>query len=439
MATRPISHTDPATLWSAIARAGGIDAYVGEQLRSNGFLVERRDTENMSKRQLAQYKKSLKAEAAEKRRLGKAAWLAYRAAHIVHLGEGVYYNDAADFDRYDLAEPENRAAENELPPLDSPTALAEALSLTIPELRWLAYHREAATGLHYRRFTVPKRSGGVRAIWAPLPRLKEAQRWILREIVEHLPVHGAAHGFMPGRSILSNAQAHTGSKVLVNLDLKDFFPSVTVRRVKGVFRKAGYREQVATLLAQITTEAPREVVQHDGKTWYIAMGPRCLPQGAPTSPAITNTLARRLDVRLSAYAKKHGWRYTRYADDLTFSVPLKHKGPVRVGTLIGTVRAIAASEGFEVNEKKTRVCRLRARQKVTGLIVNGDTAPRVPRQVRRMLRSAVYNLEQGKPLPEGETLARLAGYAAFIYQCNAEEGADYLARIAKQAEARSAE
>ena len=112
-----------------------------------------------------------------------------------------------------------------------------------------------------------------------MPTLKAAQHWILRNIAEKLPVHGAAHGFLAGRSILSNAAEHVGSKLVVKLDVRDFFPTVTLGRVKGVFRHAGYREPVAKLLAMLCTEAPREVVEQDGTTYYVALGPRCLPQG----------------------------------------------------------------------------------------------------------------------------------------------------------------
>lgn len=422
-------HSDLITLWRAIEQAGGADAYIEQQLDAQGFRVQRRETDGMSKRALARYKTELKAEAAEKRALKKSTWLAYKATHIVHLGDGIFWNDPSDFDKWDLAEPEARAAENDLPPLDTPKQLADVLGLSIPELRWLAYHREAATSLHYERFTIPKRSGGIRNIWAPRPKLKSAQRWILRNIAERLPVHGAAHGFLMGRSIQTNAAVHTDSKLILNVDLSDFFPTVSWRRVKGIFRKAGYREQVATLLALLCTEAPRKVIEHEGQTLYIAMGPRCLPQGAPTSPALTNTLCLRLDQRLAGIARSKGWRYTRYADDLTFSLPTGHKGPPQTGKLLGSVHHIARSEGFRVNPKKTRVSRTGGRQKVTGLVVNGGEAPRVPRLLRRQLRAAIHNLEVGKPLREGESIARLKGYAAFVYLCNPTLGGQMLKRL----------
>ena len=428
-----VTRTDLLTRWRAIRQAGGTAAFIESEMRTRGFVVQRRETAQMSKAELARYKKALKDEAAEKRRLAGEAWQAFKAAHIVHLGDGVFFNDQSDFDRFDLPEPEARANENELPALANPEALAEALGLSVAELRWMAYHRELASKIHYRRFTIPKKSGGERAIWAPLPKLKAAQRWILREIVEHLPVHGAAHGFLPGRSIQTNARVHTGAQLVVGLDLADFFPSASWRRVKGVFRHAGYREQVATLLALICTEAPREIIEHEGQTFFAALGPRCLPQGAPTSPALTNTLCLRLDRRLSGLAAKLGWRYTRYADDLTFSLPAasgeKSNAEAQIGTLIGSVERIAVDEGFAVNRDKTRVLRPGDRQQVTGLVVNGEGEPRVPRALRRTLRAAVHNLENGKPVRPDETLAKLVGYAAFVHLADPVEGRALLDRL----------
>ncbi len=423
--------TDLIVLWRTIVQAGGIPAWVDAQLTARGLFVTRRDASEMSERDLEGYKKELKAEAEERRKLRKEAWRAYKANHIVHLGDGIFWQDQTAPDKWDVAHAEERAAENELPRLDTPQQLAEALGLTISQLRWLAYHRDAATSIHYRRFLIPKRGGGERAIWAPLPRLKAVQHWILRHIAEKLPVHGAAHGFLPGRSTLTNASAHTNPRVILKMDLKDFFPTVTLARVKGIFRKAGYREQTATLLALLCTEAPREVVELDGQTYFVSLGPRCLPQGAPTSPALTNTLCLRLDRRVSGLARKLGFRYTRYADDLTFSLPGDHTGKASLKTLLGAVRAIVEAEGFQLNPEKTRVHRRGGCQRVTGLVVNGGGKPRVPRALRRQLRAALHNLRQGKPLPEGETIARLAGYAAYVCMTNPQLGRKILAALPK--------
>jgi hypothetical protein len=198
------------------------------------------------------------------------------------------------------------------------------------------------------------------------------------------------------------------------LDIKDFFPTVTYPRVKGIFRQAGYREQIATLLALLCTEAPREVVEDGGQTMYVSLGPRCLPQGAPTSPGLTNVICLKMDRRLTGLAKKFGWRYTRYADDMTFSLPNKQKGEPHVGKLIGLVKRVVADEGFAVHPEKTRVARSGGRQAVTGLIVNGDGTPRVPRKLRRQIRAAIHNVKQGKPLRDDETRSTIEGYIAYI-------------------------
>lgn len=422
--------TDLLQLWTNIANAGGVQNYINQQLRERGFLVERKDTSSMGDAEKSRYKQQLKDEAAEAKKLRAEARKAYKATHLVHLGEGPYWTDEPELDLFDLPDAEERAAENGLPKLDSVKELAEALGVSVAELRWLAFHREAATRIHYQRFEIPKADGSKRAIWAPHRKLKRIQRWILRNVLERLPVHGASHGFLAGRSIVTNAEMHRDAAVVVNMDLKDFFPSITWRRVKGVFRKAGYRDGVSTLLALLCTEAPREVMQHEGKTLFLALGPRCLPQGAPTSPAITNALSLRLDRRLSGLARKLGWRYTRYADDLTFSLPSGHKGRPAVGKLLGSVARVVEAENFTLHPDKTSVSRTGARQEVTGLVVNGDRGPRVPREVRRRLRAALHNLKAGKPLRPGESVETLMGWASFIHQADPVEGKRWLEAVA---------
>ncbi len=428
-------HSNLEVLWRSIEKAGSIDAYVQQQLKAQGFLVDRRPTDSMSKRELNTYKQQLKQEAAEKKQLKADAWAAYKANHIVHLGDNIYWNDHHDWDKWDIEKAEERAAENELPPLDCPKQLAELLDISIPQLRWLAFHRDMAASIHYNRFTIAKRDGSAREIWAPQPILKSVQRKISRAIIENLMVHGASHGFLAGRSILTNAEQHTDAKIVLKVDLKNFFPTITLPRVKGLFRKAGYRERIATLLALLCTEAPRKLIEHEGKPYYISLGNRCLPQGAPTSPAITNALCMKLDQRLAGAAAKYGWRYTRYADDLTFSLANNTKLPKNsrgdnLGTLLFLIKKIVEDEGFTVNDKKTRIARTGSRQQVTGLVVNEKTGPRVPRATKRALRAAIHNLKQGKPLKEGETVATLQGHAAFIYMTEPELGAKLLGELA---------
>jgi hypothetical protein len=415
--------------WADVAAAGGIREWVDAQLARQG-LIDPGTTAGLNDAELKLYKTRRDEERRVRRELYRRAWQSYRRSHIVHLGPGVFWHDTADVDRFDADDPEAKRQANALPPLADALALAKALGLAMPRLRWLAYHRDVDTGTHYHRWLVPKRDGSPRLISAPKPELKAAQRWITREVTEHLPVHGAAHGFLTGRSIVTNARVHAGARVVVKLDIRGFYPTVTMRRVKGLLRRAGLGEQVATVMALLATEAPREEVVTHGKTHFVALGPRSLPQGAPTSPSITNALCLRLDCRLSGLARKLGCRYTRYADDLTFS----WHGDARsqVGALLRATNMIVRAEGFEIHAKKTRVMRSGARQKVTGLIVNQvgpeQPAARVPRSVQRELRAAIRNRELGRP-GKGETLEQLKGMAAFVMMTDRDRGRAFMDRI----------
>jgi hypothetical protein len=172
------------------------------------------------------------------------------------------------------------------------------MKMSLGQLRFFAFAREVSTTTHYHRFTIPKKTGGERIISAPHRRLKAAQHWILRNILEPLQLSESAHGFVAGRSIVSNAVPHVGAAIVVNVDLKDFFPTVTYRRVKGLYKKLGYSEEVSTVLGLVCSEPDITETTLDGQQYFVARGPRRLPQGAPTSPAITNALCRRLDRRI---------------------------------------------------------------------------------------------------------------------------------------------
>jgi retron-type reverse transcriptase len=328
----------------------------------------------------AQIKAQKKAEAAARKKGRESAIARRRATDIVFLGRGV---SGRLGERVSNVEKLNSLG---LPILATPADLARALSLSIPRLRWLAFHTDVATRVHYVSFTVPKKSGGTRILSAPHRTLAAAQRWVLNNIVSRLHVESPAHGFLPSRSILTNAKPHCGKGVVVNLDLENFFPSVTFPRVRSVFHRIGYSPAVATILALLCTECPRRIVEYDGRKYHVALGPRGLPQGACTSPGLSNQVARRLDRRLQGLAAKLGLTYTRYADDITFSGEQEFNA--RVGYLLARVRHIAEAEGFAVNVMKTRVLRRNAAQRVTGLVVNDK--PSISRKELRRLRAILH-------------------------------------------------
>ncbi|HEY8504622.1 MAG TPA: reverse transcriptase domain-containing protein [Gemmataceae bacterium] len=332
----------------------------------------------------ARLKEQKKAEAAERKRKHAEGVAHRRATDIIFLGTGVSYR------LNDRTSDADKLAGFGLPVLATPGDVANALGVTVPQLRWLAFHTNVATRLHYVHFEVPKRSGGTRVLSAPHKKLAAAQEWVLREILNKLPVTDPAHGFVKGRSILTNARPHAGKAVILNMDLEGFFPSISWVRVRALFQRLGYSGAVATVLALLCTECPREAVEYAGKIYYVAVGQRGLPQGACTSPALSNQIARRLDKRLDGLARKLGLTCTRYADDITFSGPAEFNG--KVGYVMARVRHIAAEEGFAVNEKKSRVLRPNAAQFVTGLVVN--VRPSVPRAEIRRLRAILHQAEK---------------------------------------------
>lgn len=219
----------------------------------------------------------------------------------------------------------------------------------------------------YHAWTISKNGGGQRMITAPKRELKSVQRRILDQILSEIPYHDNAFGFIPGRNIVSNARHHLGKNVVVSMDIQDFFPSIKFPRVYGVLRKIGFQKRVAGVITSLCT-------------WEDA-----LPQGAPTSPALSNLVAYRLDQKLSTYAGARSWSYTRYADDLTFSSNEKRAAD----HLVHVVRKIVQEEGFQVNDKKTKIMRPHKRQWVTGLVANEE--PNVIRWKYRQLRAAVHN------------------------------------------------
>ena len=366
----------------------------------------------------AALKAEKKAAAAERRRLHAEQVAHRRATDIVFLGRGVSKG---------LAErTPNVAALQQagLPILATPADVAAALSISIPRLRWLAFHSVATKRTHYVSFTVPKRSGGVRTLSSPHRSLARCQEWILRNIIDRVPVHAAAHGFVRGRSTLSGARPHVGADVVLNVDLKDFFPTITFPRVKGVFQQLGYSPAAATILALLCTECPRRPVEYAGEKLYVATGERGLPQGACTSPALSNLVVRRMDARLQGIAQRLGWIYTRYADDMTLST--SGDAAQRLAYMMARVRHIAGDEGFALHAEKTRVQRPNVRQSVTGIVVNERAG--VPRETVRRIRAilhrarheglAAQNLD-GIPHFEGW----LRGMIAYIRMVNPRQGA----------------
>jgi retron-type reverse transcriptase len=333
-----------------------------------------------------------------------------------------------------------------VPPLADLAALRALLNVKSP--RQLGFFLLASDHKNgpYTTHTIPKRDGSDRQICAPKKQLKWVQKQILKHILSKVPPHPAAHGFVNGRSTVSNATPHVGAELVVKFDLKDFFPTIHYFRVMGLFASIGYplgncmfgtedeSNQIAPVLARLCCYTP------DPTKW----GTATLPQGAPTSPAVSNLVCRRLDARLAGLAEAYKGVYTRYADDLTFS--FQSAEGMNLGRLRWWVDQVCQQEGFAVNQEKFRVIRDSQRQVVTGIVVN--EAVRVPRELRRELRAILHNCDKNGVEAEAKKWAKqrkkhddgfegsaknfpgyLRGIAAYLNMVQPEHGGPLLRRV----------
>ena len=329
-----------------------------------------------------------------------------------------------------------------VPELCTTVDVASWLGLTPSELDWFADVRGlnaqvGASALHHYAFRwVSKRRGGYRLVEAPKSRLKALQRRVLHEILDRVPAHGAAHGFVKGRSTLSCATPHAAQSVLLRMDLEEFFPSVGAARVLRVFRGMGYPEPVAEVLTGLCTlkvpwcvldtlPRPTFAEQYDAAELEARarsrrrLRHRHLPQGAPTSPALANLACYRMDARIAGAATAAGATFTRYADDLAFSggTRLARRAP-RLEILVA---AIAIEEGFRVNHHKTRLMHQGQTQRLVGLVTN--RRPNVPRAARERIEAILTNcvkhgLESQNREQDPQFLQSLRGRVAWVEHVN---------------------
>ncbi|MGY4395920.1 RNA-directed DNA polymerase [Sphingomonas sp. UYAg733] len=270
---------------------------------------------------------------------------------------------------------------------------------------WLRHAVASRTGEHYRDFTISKRSGGGRRIAVPDPNLMAVQRWIVREILRGRHVHEISHAYAKGSSIVKCASQHAGAGWLLKLDIHDFFENIPERKVYRVFREIGYQPLVSFELARLCTRPwvnpPDESVkrrsvanpQRRGPAFYARDYTGYLPQGAPTSPMLSNLVCRRLDIELAALAKRTGLVVTRYSDDITFSGSASGFDRALAMSLVEDVRTALSKHGFRLHERKISVVPPGARKVVLGLLVDRDR-PRLTRDFRQKVTDHVRGIEK---------------------------------------------
>jgi len=240
----------------------------------------------------------------------------------------------------------------------------------------------------YETFSLPKKSGGTRLIQRPTGQLLPVQRWVLRNILNRLQTTPNSFGFERGRGLRHHAEQHSSARAVLTLDIKDFFPTISIAQVTHVYRVAGYPSSAASVLARLCT--------HNG----------VLPQGAPTSPRLANLVCRRLDWRLSHFARRRGMVYTRYADDMSFSA----SSASELARVRPFVSHIIRDCGFRLNDSKSRLVGPRGRKVVTGLVV-AQNGVGVGRHQLRELRARIHHAHRQ---PKGPHAASLQGWLDYV-------------------------
>lgn len=261
-----------------------------------------------------------------------------------------------------------------LPALTDRNELAWWLGLSNNQLLWLAntWRNDSNPSIklnHYHYSLIEKRRGGMRLIESPKSLLRDIQRRVTTGILSKIAIHDAAHGFCRRRSCLTHAANHSGKKHLLLFDIAHCFQSIEWRSVYRVFKNSGYPKDVASYFSCLCTHR----IQSNDEIFYkldheqqIRVSTRHLPQGAPTSPTLSNIVLYGLDRRLKGLATSLQLTYSRYADDLAFSGN-QHRDWKFLETLVG---AICLEEGFELNFHKSRILKSNQRQKLTGIVVN---------------------------------------------------------------------
>lgn len=251
--------------------------------------------------------------------------------------------------------------ENKMPVIFDIVHLSKLLGLKGNEIYQLLINEDA----FYKEVFISKKSGGKRVLNIPSVKLKYVQRWILDNVLYNIGISEFACGFCKDKSILFNAKYHLNKKCIVNLDIKDFFPSITYDMIFRVFYYYGYTKEVSFALAKLCT--------YQG----------ALPQGSPASPYLSNIICLRIDKRIGMLVKKYDGDYSRYADDITLS------GSRSIQKTISLVEKILVEEGFVLNQLKTRTAYKGQRQEVTGLIVNNDVV-RINKKYKREVMQEIY-------------------------------------------------
>lgn len=279
----------------------------------------------------------------------------------------------------------------------------------------------------YTVFTMPKKSGKVRKITAPLPELKAVQYDLLYNLLYRRRAHPCAVGFIKNIGVIEGAKRHLGAKALFTIDVKDFFPSITGIKVASTLVYSLITWVESEINSSVNSEIREGIISYVKRVLMpLVMYDGGLPQGAPTSPAISNLVCKSLDKSLKRFADSKDFKYTRYADDITFSTT---NSKIDLRPIVDTVERILVSNGLRVNKKKTRLQRRHRRMSVTGVVINDK--PSVPRWKWKNFRAKLHNLEKSGKCLTREEYERTLGYAQWLYQLDPKKASPYIKQLSR--------
>lgn len=257
--------------------------------------------------------------------------------------------------------------------------------------KYTLFHLSQNSDWHYKIYDIQKKSGGSRTISQPSKNLKAVQVWILVNILNKLHVSNSCKGFEKGSSIYHNAEPHKNANTILTIDLEDFFPNIDQKKIFNIFRSIGYNNLISTVFSNICTYK------------------QSLPQGSPCSPKLANLSTWNLDLRLQGYVGKRGINYTRYADDLSFSSTV----PARIIKVESMIISIITSEGFRINEAKTRIAGNARAKIITGLIISNESIG-IGQKKYKKLRSKIFHLTLPAQQSNLRLLNEVQGWIAYL-------------------------
>ncbi|MFV2014465.1 MAG: reverse transcriptase family protein, partial [Candidatus Heimdallarchaeota archaeon] len=352
----------------------------------------------------------------------KKDWEEFRKVNFVHLGVGVSNWLNLRVENTNILDTIG------LPSIPDSNELAKFLGIGISQIKYFAYHRTSSKVNHYIDFYISKGKNGKRLISRPKRDLENIQSIIKKQILDNLSFSDAVFGFIPGKSHIDNAQEHVKRDFIINIDIQNFFPSTNFYKIRSIFRGFGYSGEISTVLALLTTKQDSRSVKIGEIQYHSFSQNRYLPQGACTSPVLSNLAMIKIDNQLIKRSIELGYKFSRYVDDLTFST---NRPVSNVKSLLYMAKKTLEYHGYVANPNKTKILGKNNSQNVTGLVINSGKS-NIPRSWRKKLRAAVHQFQYIKDETEKSTeLLRLMGCINYLRVSHSKLAQNYFELVTR--------